>query len=334
MSAQGKVPDFNFLCGIFRSREPALLAPARLEGLVGARDFTETLAQLPDGPFALEARRAPGAEGVEAGVRAAATDLKALVLKYSPSPSLNDLAFLAWDFHNLKAVLLQKLTGRTVADLIGPEGGVSAADLSRMAETMRFDSLPKTLASSLEKALVAYYETDKDPQAFELALDRQKSLRLVEIAASATPAVQGYYAGVDDAVTAESFVRLHRAHVPWPTVRPAFAGHVDATAFKDLYPLALSEWGGRLASVSREPVRLLLQAAAAAGDPSAVLLAQKKKSLAVMRDWRFRPPSFEYALYYVTRLLGDVAAMRLVLLCKLNRIEAAEIGKRVIDALL
>jgi hypothetical protein len=334
MSGQGRVPSFNFLCGIFRSREPGLLTSARVEGLVAARDVADALAQLPDGPFALEARKAPGADGVEAGARATAADLKALVLKYSPSTALNDLAFLPWDFHNLKAAMLQKLTGRTAADLFGPEGAVSAAELSRMAEAMRFDSLPKPLAASLEKALVAYYEADKDAQAFELALDRQKSLRLVETAATATPAVHAFYVGVDDAAIAESLVRLHRARVPWSTVRGAFAGHTDASAFKDLYGLPVSEWGGRLASVSREPVRLLLQSATVASDPSASLLAQRNKSLAVMRDWRFRPPSFEYALYYVTRLLADVAAMRLVLLCKLNGIAAADIGKRVIDALV
>ena len=181
---------------------------------------------------------------------------------------------------------------------------------------------------------MAYYEAEKDAQAFELSLDRQQGMRLLEIASGATPAVQAYYAGVDDAVVAESFVRLHRARVPWQTVRAGFADHPDASALKDLYALAASEWGGRLAAVSREPVRLLLGAAAAAPDPAGALLAQRKKAVGVMRDWRFRPPSFEYALYYVTRLLADVATMRLVLLCKLNRIEAAEIGKRVVDALV
>jgi hypothetical protein len=334
MSGQGKVPSFNFICGVFRSREPGLLTPARIEGLVAARDFGDAMGQLPDGPFALEARRTPGADGVEAGARAVAADIRNLVLKYSPSPELNDLAFLPWDFHNLKSVMLQKLTGRTVEGLAGPEGGTGVAEMARMAESKRFDSLPKPLALSLEKALVAYYEADKDAQAFELALERQQVLRLAEIGAAATPAVQAYYAGVDDAVTAESFVRLHRARVPWTTVKDAFAGHADAAALKELYALSSSEWGGRLAAVSREPVRLLLQAAAAAQDPAAVLLAQKKKALALMRDWRFRPPSFEYALYYVTRLLADVAVMRLVLLCKLTGIDGAEIGKRVVDALV
>ncbi len=334
MSGQGKVPSFNFLCGVFRSREPGLLAPARVEGLVSARGFTDALAQLPDGPFAAEARRDPGAAGIEAGAAAVAADLKGLVMKYSPSPELNDLAFLPWDFHNLKAALLQKLTGRTAADLFGPEGSVRTEELARMAEAMRFDALPKPLALSLEKALVAYYDADKDAQAFELALDRQRTLRLMEIAAGATPAVRAWYAGMDDATSAETFFRLHRARVPWPVVRPAFDGHVDATALKELYALPATEWGGRLSTVSREPVRLLLQSAAAAADPSAVLVAERKKALAVVRDWRFRPPSFEYALYYVTRLLADVALMRLVLLCKLNGIEAAEIGKRVIDALV
>jgi hypothetical protein len=332
MSAQGKAPDFNFLCGIFRSREPSLLSAARIEGLVAARDVADALAQLPDGPFAVEARRDGGPEGLEAGFRAAVADVKALVEKYAPGSQLSDLAFLPWDFHNLKAAMLKKLTGMTAGDLWGPEGSVTASALTAMAEAMRFDTLPKPLALSLEKALVAYYETDKDSQAFELSLDRQKSLRLREIAAAASPAVRTWYAGLDDAVVAESFVRLHRARVPWQTVQHGFSGHVDAGALRDLYPLAPAEWAGRLPAVSREPVRLLLSAAAAAADPGSLLREERRKALAGMRDWRFRPPSLEYALYYVTRLLADLATMRLVLLCKLNRIENAEISKRVTDA--
>ena len=330
--SEGKVPDFNFICGIFRSREAGLLSAARLEGLVAARDFTEALAQLPEGRFAAEARKDPGAGATEAGFRAAVAELRELVAKYSPRSELNDLAFLPWDFHNLKAALLQKLTGKTVEGLFGPEGSVTVTALTVMVESMRFDALPKPLAVSLERGLVAYYEAGKDAQAFEISFDRQKSLRMLESAASATPQVLAYFRNDDDAAIAEAFVRSHLARVPWETVQGAFAGHADASRLKELYPLKPAEWGGRLASVSREPVRLLLSAAAAAPDPSAPLLAQKRRVLSVMRDWRYRPPSFEYALYYVTRTLADLANLRLVLICKLNRIADAEIGKRVIDA--
>ncbi|MBE3130110.1 MAG: V-type ATPase subunit, partial [Acidobacteria bacterium] len=163
--SEGKVPDFNFICGIFRSREAGLLSASRLDGLVSARDFTEALAQLPEGLFAAEARKDPGAGAIEEGFRAAVAELKELVVKYSPRSELNDLAFLPWDFHNLKAALLQKLTGKTVEGLFGPEGSMTVTAVTGMAESMRFDSLPKPLAVSLEKALIAYYEAGKDAQA-------------------------------------------------------------------------------------------------------------------------------------------------------------------------
>ena len=330
--SEGKVPDFNFVCGIFRSREAGLLSASRLDGLVAARDFTEALAQLPEGRFAAEARKDPGAAGIEAGFHAAVADLRDLVQKYSPRSELNDLAFLPWDFHNLKAALLKKLTGKTVEGLFGPEGTVTVAAVTGMAESMRFDALPKSMAVSLERALVAYYEAGKDAQAFEISLDRQKSLRMLETAALATPQVLAYYQNADDAAIAEAFVRSQLARVPWETVQGAFAGHADASRLKELYPLKPADWGGRLASISRETVRFMLSAAAAAPDPAALLLAQKRRVLSVMRDWRYRPPSFEYALYYVTRTLVELANLRLVLVCKLNRIADAEIGKRVIDA--
>jgi len=77
--SEGKVPDFNFICGIFRSREPVLLSAARLDGLVAARDFAEALAQLPEGRFAVEARKDPEASSIETGFRAAVAELKDLV---------------------------------------------------------------------------------------------------------------------------------------------------------------------------------------------------------------------------------------------------------------
>ncbi len=81
-----RVPDYNFLCGILC--EPGIRLAVRQPGsrpCIAARTFAEALAQLPEGRFATEVRRAPGYEGIEAGSRAEIAALRDLLAKYSPS---------------------------------------------------------------------------------------------------------------------------------------------------------------------------------------------------------------------------------------------------------
>ena len=330
----GRVPDYNFLCGILRSREAGFVAPQRLEAVLAARGFDDAVAQLPDGPFAVEVRKSPGFEGLERGARAETAVLRDLLAKYSPSEGLEGLLLAPLDWFNLKVAVLQKLTGRRDERLPGPEGSLRFADLAAMAEAGRTDGLPRSFADALGAALGAYNEAGRSTQAFELALDRQRELALLSLARSTSEEIGAHARESADLSASLVLSRAALAGIPWSVSRYGFAGHADEARFADLAGMKPAEWTARLAGIGSTGAREVLAAVAAGGNVAEIAAARRKKLAARIRDWRFRPPSAEYAYWWISRKLADLANLRLALVCKLNGLPEAETRKRIDDGLL
>ncbi len=325
--------DFNFLCGILRSREASLVSRQKLESILTAGSSGNAVLQAPEGLFGDRVRSIPGVEGVEAGYRAEISGISEL-LRFSPSEDFTRLVFLPWDFHNLKAAVLRKLDGRGGEELFGPEGEASAAVLTEMAEKMEFDGLPPLMQSGLQEAMKAYYEDDKDSQSFELCLDRQKQIALETLSKSLSPSIHAHCRTVSDLAVADVFFRAFFSRLPWNRVSRGFAGHPDAARLKLLYNLKPADWGGHLSGISCRVLQRLILAVSTPEGAAAAVSREKRDHLAQMASWAYKPPSVEYAYYFLTRKLADLYNLRLVLLGVLGRIAGDDIMNRINDAFL
>jgi vacuolar-type H+-ATPase subunit C/Vma6 len=329
-----RVPDYNFLCGILCSRESGFVTAARLESILSARTFTEAVAQLPDGPFAVEVRRAPEYGGLERGARAETGALCDLLSKYAPSPDLEALLIAPLDWFNLKVAVLQKLTGRRDERLPGPEGSLRFSALEAMAESGRYEGLPRSFAVVLGTALAARIEAGTSTQAFELALDRGRDLALLECARRVSRDLGAHRAEAADLSAAVAFARASMVGIPWAVARYAFTGHADEARFEELAGLKPAEWPARLGGISSPVIRELIAAVASGGEVTELAAARRRTLAARIRDWRFRPPSAEYAYWWMSHKLADLANLRLALVCRLNGLPEAETRKRIDDGLL
>jgi hypothetical protein len=329
-----RVPDYNFLCGILCSRESGLLSAARLEAVVTARTFPEAVAQLPEGRFAAEVRRAPGYEGIEAGARAEIAALRDLLAKYSPSEALEDLLVAPLDWFNLKVAVLQKLTGHRDARMPGTEGAFRFEALAAMAESGSYDALPHRTRKALGISLAAYAEAGKVAQAFDLSIDRQRDLARLASAGGVSRGVLARVRETSDRALAASFARAVLAGIPWTVARFAFTGHSDATRLADLAGLAPAEWPARLTGLGSPVIRAFLAAVAGGGEVAALAASGRRAEGAGLRAWRLRPPSGEYAYWWIAHLVADLAALRLSLVAHLNGIAEAEVRARIDDGLV
>jgi hypothetical protein len=329
-----RVPDYNFLCGILTSREPSLLSAGRLEAVISARTFPDALSQLPEGRFASEVRRAPGYEGIEAGSRAEIAAVRDLLAKYSPSEALDGLLVAPLDWFNLKVAVLQTLTGRRDERVAGVEGALRFAALAAMADAGVYDGLPRRFADALRVALAAFAEAGKTAQAFELSIDRQREIAMLALARGVSPGVETRVRESADRSAAAAFARAVLAGIPWTVARHAFAGHPDASRLADLAVLAPAEWPSRLAGIGSPVIRSFLAAVAGGGDMAALQTAGRRAQAAGLRAWRLRPPSAEYAYWWIAHLVADLAALRLALVARLNGISEAEVRARIDDGLV
>jgi hypothetical protein len=67
---------------------------------------------------------------------------------------------------------------------------------------------------------------------------------------------------------------------------------------------------------------------------AALTAAGRRAQATGLRAWRLRPPSAEYAYWWIAHLVADLAALRLVLVARLNGIAEAEVRARIDDGLV
>ncbi len=326
--------DFNFLCGIFRSREGSLVNAQKLDSMMKAGSFAEAVAQMPEGAYGAALRQNPGMAAIEAGYRAELSEIADILEKFSPRSDFTRLLYLQWDYHNMKVALLHALDGRGGNELFGPEGEVSVERLVQMAASMELSGLPRHLAKGLEQAVAAYYESGKSLQVFELALDRQRHLAALETAHGLSAQINGHVEAVSDLALASVFFRAYFGGIPWETARWAFTGHPDLSRLKILYALKPEDWGGRISSLSSRRLSRLFLAARTGQSAQTAVDGDKKAHLREMGAWSYKPPSVEYAYYFLTRRFADLFNLRLVLVCALNGIAENEYRGKVNDAFL
>jgi vacuolar-type H+-ATPase subunit C/Vma6 len=339
--------DFNFLCGIFRSREKNLCERHDLDALLACRRFPDAVARLPDTVLGSALRvetwtsfaLSGGIEAVETGYRAELSEIKDLLSRFSPRADFNRLIFLHWDFHNLKAALLRAFSraDRTGskrlpdAELFGIEGEIDVKNLVGMADAMDFKGLPPHLHRALQEAWIAYYERGKDPQAFELALDRQAFIALEKMARTLSTAIADHIGMLSDISVSDVFFRSYFARLPWDKVFWGIHGHADSSKLRMLYRLDPADWGGYASSFSQTLSKLVLHVNTSRDAAVEINLA-RRECLRLMREWSYKPPSIEYAFYFLTRKLSDINNLRLILLCALRGVPEAETRGRVNDA--
>ena len=95
-----------------------------------------------------------------------------------------------------------------------------------------------------------------------------------------------------------------------------------------LYDTPAGEWGGRLAGFSGV-LRALLARMAEGTETGAAVRAEQEAVAKRIAAWRYAPPSFAFAVYYLCKKQADLAALRLICLAKLKGVAEDTISARV-----
>ena len=330
--------DYNYLYGLIRSREGELIDGARLRALVGMQSVEEITQIYPDSPFL--AAFAPDLDeaSLERAVAAEQEELRALIDRYAPEPALRELLLVPRDLYNLKVALRSDAAADEIADagaLYGPPGTRSVAairaavagegpSLTSAGDT---DPASRALAGVLERALAAFYAAGRSGQVLELAVDRLSHLFQAATAAAVDPEVGAAYTDRGAIAAGELLARGRAAGLPWEVVRWGLLELPGQADLEELYAAPPAEWGGRLASF-RGVLRVLLASIADGTETGAALRAQQETVDRRSAAWRFSPPSFAFAVYYLQKKQADLDALRLVCLAKLKGVAEATIAAR------
>ena len=330
--------DYNYLYGLIRSREGELIDGARLRALVGMAAIDEIVQICPDSPF-LDAF-APDLDeaALERAIASEQADLRWLIDRYAPEPALRELLLVPRDLYNLK-VALRLNAADADADqeaLYGPPGTRSvesirtavADDGPGLTSAGDIDRASRALAGCLERALGAFYAAGRNGQVLELAIDRLGHLFRVAVSAAADPEVGAVYGDFAAIAVGELLARGSAAGLPWEVARWGLLDLPSQADLEVLYETPAGEWGSRLAGFSGV-LRALLARISEGMETGAAVRAAQEAVARRIAAWRYAPPSFAFAVYYLCKKQADLAALRMICLAKLKGVAEDTISARV-----
>lgn len=334
--------DYNYLYGLLRSREGELIDGARLRAMVGMQSVAELAQIYPESPFLSAFAPDFDEASLERAIAAEQEELRALLDRYAPEPALRELLLVPRDLYNLKVALRldaqppEEAGDAAAAALFGPPGtraaaairAAAAGDGPALTSAGDTDRASRALAGILQRALAAFYAAGRNGQVLELAIDRLGRLFQTATAAAAAPEVGAVYADHAALAAGELLARGRAAGLSWEVARWGLLDLPGQADLEELYAAPPGEWGGRLAGFSGV-LRALLAAIADGAETGAALRAQQEAVDRRAAAWRFSPPSFAFAVYYLRKKRADLDALRLICLAKLKGVSAAAIGARV-----
>ena len=339
--------DYNYLYGLIRSREGELIDAARLRALVGMAAIDEIVQICPDSPF-LDAF-APDLDeaALERAIASEQADLRWLIDRYAPEPALRELLLVPRDLYNLKVALrlhagaggAESAAADADADqdaLYGPPGTRTVASIRAavaddgpgLTSSGDIDRASRALAGCLERALNAFYAAGRSGQVLELAIDRLGHLFRIATAAAADPEVGAVYRDLAAIAAGELLARGSAAGLPWEVARWGLLDLPSQADLESLYEATASDWGPRLAGFSGV-LRALLARIGDGMEPGAAVRAEQETVARRIVAWRFAPPSFAFAVYYLCKKQADLAALRMICLAKLKAVGEDTISARV-----
>ncbi len=200
----------------------------------------------------------------------------------------------------------------------GP-GLTSAGDIDRAS---------RAIAGCLERALNAFYAAGRSGQVLELASDRLSHLFRIATTEAADPEVGAVYRDAAAIAVGELLARGSAAGLPWEVARWGLLDLSSQAELEALYATPASEWGARLAGFGGV-LRALLARVADGMETGAAVRAEQEAVARRIASWRYAPPSFAFAVYYLCKKQADLAALRLICLAKLKGVAEATISARV-----
>ena len=354
--------DYNYLYGLIRSREGELIDGARLRALVGMARVDEIVQICPESPFMDAFAPDLDEAALQRAIASEQADLRWLIDRYAPEPALRELLLVPRDLYNLKVALRLHANSAgaaapAVADdadddadhdaLYGPPGtravaairtavtggGAGADDGPGLTSAGDIDRASRALAGCLERALGAFYATGRSGQVLELAIDRLAHLFRVATAGAADPEVGAVFGDAAAIAAGELLARGSAAGLPWEVARWGLLDLPSQGDLRALYETPAGDWGPRLASFSGV-LRALLARIGEGMETGAAVRAEQDAVAKRIAAWRYAPPSFAFAVYYLCKKQADLAALRMICLAKLKGVAETTISARIGGALM
>lgn len=190
--------------------EKKLLSRSRLERMVDARDMEEVFRILGETEYQQHLGNISRAEDYEEILAAELKRVYALMDELTGEKVISEILSLKYDYHNLKVLLKEKISGKSLSHLYVTYG---TQDITRIKSDLNmgdYSDMDVRIASAL-KDIEADFTKNSDPQRIDILMDRYYFRHLQSIADEADiPMFKEYVQNQIDFANVKTLIRVKK----------------------------------------------------------------------------------------------------------------------------
>lgn len=314
---------YPFAVAVVRSKENNLVTKDKLMQMAEAPTAEDALRILSESGYGT---LAPGEiHDFEKLLSAQLSDAYKSLAGLIPDDKLVDIFLYKNDYHNIKVLIKQTISGIDGSAYLIDGGTVSLDTLKAAFEERKFTDLPDLDIAAVNEAMEEYAKT-KDGRYIDLILDRACFKTMAEAAQkSKNDYVIGYVERLADVTNIKTFIRIKRRGKNFKIFEDAYVsgGSLDLETFAEAYE-----------SDNPEAVLTGRGYDQVCKDFMTESFTKFEKNcddfiMSYVKDARYKSLTPEPIVGYIIGKETEIKCVRIIMTCKLNNIDTETIKERV-----
>jgi V/A-type H+-transporting ATPase subunit C len=150
-----------------KAMENRLLSKAKLDSLIDASDFSDSIKMIQDTQYGEYIASA----SYESGLKHALEDVYMNMYNIIPVHEVIDVLAVRYDGHNIKSILKGKFSGFDTSSILINVGTIPIESLKQLILEENYINIPETIVKTVQKAVSTFSEAG-DPQDIDLIVDK------------------------------------------------------------------------------------------------------------------------------------------------------------------
>lgn len=306
-----------------RMLERSLLTEKQYSQMVEAKGMQEVLKLLSEAGYGTNLTEQTVSAALAARQKKAYDDIAEL----AEGQSFLDVFLLKNDYHNLKVLLKEEVSGVDGSAYLIGGGTVDMETMKEAFETKNMDALPPSFVEDVQQARETYAKTGSG-QMIDVVLDQAAFGAMAQKAKeSRHPFVEGYLNRLANLTNLKSFFRVKAMKKPFELLRDVFVpgGDLDLAVFQAAFGSedAIGAWKNSPYQALTEELHQGYTAFEKACDNAL---------MDYMKEAKYAALTMEPLVAYLYAVETEVKTVRIILNGKTNGIDAAVMKERLRDA--
>lgn len=317
-----------------RVLETRLLDKAKLDRMIDSKSAWESVKVLQESEYAAHMSQVKRAEDYEEMLSAELKRVYKLMYEISPERSVVDVMSVRYDYHNIKVLLKAKALKEDFSQLLLPIGMIEVDKLKAAVTNEEYSDLPQIMRSAIEEIERDFLAT-KDPQKIDIIADRYMFKHMLDIAKEIENRfVENYVKSLIDLTNIKSLIRIKKQDKDRRFLEEVLieGGNTDKDNFIALLTDNLESLAGKLSYVDYiEPLRLGIEDYIKTGSLNGLEKLTDDYIVNMMKDAKYVSFGPEPVIAYIFAKENEIKLIRIIMVGKINGIEAGVIRERLRD---